>query len=312
MFCFEEKYFSIEAGVKEKRRQLKEQQMAPGSTGEMPLQQSRNQEQEMGAAREEDNQSVNYFLAYEQLSYGQKAMELLRNTEYICLVLSLAAIYFCLAGIQFWMPDYGQVVLGEDPVKVYIYFAFTCITAPTLGVIVCGGVTQKLGGYESPKALKVACCLLVACFGVVLPMPLVTKLDEVLPIVWLLLFCGGYAMPCITGCMLSSVQPHQKTFANSMAYLLYNLLGYLPAPFLYGLISTLTGGAKSKWGMVFIFYSVVFVPITAIIGYSYKLKRFAVEHAPSSENSITESLLENQFQPMEGRNDRSNTALRLS
>lgn len=85
-----------------------------------------------------------------------------------------------------------------------------------------------------------------------------------------MLFCGGYALPCITGCMLSSVQPHQKTFANSFAFLIYNFLGYLPAPFAYGLVTELTGGAKSKWGMVFILYCVLFVPLFAGLGYYFK------------------------------------------
>lgn len=37
--------------------------------------------------------------------------------------------------------------------------------------------------------------------------------------------------------MLASVQAERRTAANSIATLSYNLFGYLPAPFIYGLFS---------------------------------------------------------------------------
>lgn len=40
-----------------------------------------------------------------------------------------------------------------------------------------------------------------------------------------------------------------KTTANSLANFVYNLLGYLPAPYVYGLVYDNTGGGKSIWGM---------------------------------------------------------------
>ena len=43
--------------------------------------------------------------------------------------------------------------------------------------------------------------------------------------------------------------PSVKTTANSFANFVYNLLGYLPAPYVYGLVYDNTGGKKSIWGM---------------------------------------------------------------
>lgn len=59
-------------------------------------------------------------------------------------------------------------------------------------------------------------------------------------------------MPVLTGILLNSVPPSIKTLANSIANLMYNLIGYLPAPFIYGLAYEVTGGekAKSRWGLV--------------------------------------------------------------
>jgi hypothetical protein len=48
---------------------------------------------------------------------------------------------------------------------------------------------------------------------------------------------------------ISNVPPSVKTTANSFANFVYNLLGYLPAPYVYGLVYDSTGGKKSVWGM---------------------------------------------------------------
>ena len=74
----------------------------------------------------------------------------------------------------------------------------------------------------------------------------------------MLLFSGGFILPQATGIMLTSVNEYQRTSANSLANLSYNLLGYAPAPFVYGLISQYTGGEKSKWPMGCLMYSTVF------------------------------------------------------
>ena len=43
-----------------------------------------------------------------------------------------------------------------------------------------------------------------------------------------------------------------------MANLGYNLIGYLPSPFVYGFISSVTGGNKSRWAMGTLLYSTIF------------------------------------------------------
>ena len=55
----------------------------------------------------------------------------------------------------------------------------------------------------------------------------------------------------MTGILINSVPPSLWTLANSIANLVYNLFGYLPAPFVYGIAYEMTGGeeAKSRWGL---------------------------------------------------------------
>ena len=50
--------------------------------------------------------------------------------------------------------------------------------------------------------------------------------------------------------MISSIPQKLRAFGSSTAQLVFNLLGYFPAPFLYGAINSVTGGAESRGGMI--------------------------------------------------------------
>ncbi len=62
-------------------------------------------------------------------------------------------------------------------------------------------------------------------------------------------------LPILTGILLNSVPGNQRTVANSLANLCYNLFGYMPAPFIYGFICDLTGGTDSRYGMLVLMHS---------------------------------------------------------
>ena len=53
---------------------------------------------------------------------------------------------------------------------------------------------------------------------------------------WLYFFFGAMGLPIITGVMITSVEPKLKSTANALANLAYNLIGFFPAPFVYGFI----------------------------------------------------------------------------
>ena len=67
----------------------------------------------------------------------------------------------------------------------------------------------------------------VAC---ALPIPFCDGFISVGMLFWGLLFFGGFILPPVTGIMISSVGDYEKSSANSIANMCYNLLGYLPAP----------------------------------------------------------------------------------
>jgi len=82
-------------------------------------------------------------------------------------------------------------------------------------------------------------------------MPFTSNFYFVVLLLWLYFFVGGLAMPLIIGVMINSVEGELKSKANAVANISYNLLGYFPAPFLYGLICERTGGQTSRGGLIF-------------------------------------------------------------
>ena len=86
---------------------------------------------------------------------------------------------------------------------------------------------------------------------------------------WLLLFFGGFILPTITGIMINTVPANQKTSANSIANLSYNLIGYLPAPSIYGAVSSISGSPRLAMGSVL--YMTLIIQALLVFGIRRKL-----------------------------------------
>ena len=121
------------------------------------------------------------------------------------------------------------------------------LTAPFVGVIIGGFVMSALGGYNDPRAFTYCCVHLFFGIFAAIPIPFTDSKWIVYICVWLLFFVGGFIFPTLTGIMLNSIPERLKTTANSIATLSYNLFGFLPAPFIYGLISS-SGPDIQYWG----------------------------------------------------------------
>lgn len=74
------------------------------------------------------------------------------------------------------------------------------------------------------------------------PLPFINSIVAQFILIWIQFFCGGFCLPALMSLQISKVPPSAKTTANSLANFVYNLLGYLPAPYVYGLVYDLTGG----------------------------------------------------------------------
>lgn len=72
-------------------------------------------------------------------------------------------------------------------------------------------------------------------------------------------FCGAFIKPVLTGLMLNQVPPKLRPMANSVANFSYNLLGYLPAPIMYGFFYELGETPHNHWGFLSIQFFTAFV-----------------------------------------------------
>jgi len=73
--------------------------------------------------------------------------------------------------------------------------------------------------------------------------------------------------------MLNTVPAPLRTLANSYANLIENLLGYFPAPILYGMAIQHNGGKSSRAGMWVVFWCILITTLFMFIGYFAKKSR---------------------------------------
>ena len=73
-----------------------------------------------------------------------------------------------------------------------------------------------------------------------------------------MIFMGTFALPSIVGLMLNTIEEGLRGSTQSVASLMYNLLGFMPAPFVYGMMSFFVDHeddqVKSAWPLASILY----------------------------------------------------------
>jgi MFS transporter, Spinster family, sphingosine-1-phosphate transporter len=154
---------------------------------------------------------------------------------------------------------------------VFTSFAIVSITGPVAGIIIGGNVTTYLGGYYSKKALYSAMAISILCACTAIPIPFLNSFYLTIVLLWFLLFFGGSVLPCLTGIMLNTVGQDQKTCANSIANVSYNLLGFLPSPFIYGAVHDAGEGGNARLALgMLMFMTVPCVVIIFTVGHIIK------------------------------------------
>lgn len=207
------------------------------------------------------------------MSVGRLVWELFHKKMFLYSMLSIASVYFLVTGIQFWISDYFRVVLKVPKERVFISFFFISVTAPILGVIIGGKISDRLGGYTGENA--VLFCLVHGALSsaVALPIPFLDNFYLVAGFLWLLFYFGGGLMPTLTGLMISSIPKPARNMGSSIAQFFMNLLGYLPAPTMYGLVQDISGGKESRWGLVMLMCWSLWGVVFLLLGYYHQQKK---------------------------------------
>ena len=178
---------------------------------------------------------------------------LFNNKIYRSCLISICSILFIITGIEFWITDYMRKILKQEDSKIFISFSIICLTSPTSGVLIGGFLIEKLGGYQNnKKAIDLILKSSIISFGFGIFLPIFNNFIIFLILMWFTIFFGASIMPGLTGILLNSMDNNMKEEGNSITQFCYNLFGYFPSPFLYGIICDFTGGNNSKWGLVFL------------------------------------------------------------
>ena len=187
-------------------------------------------------------------------------------------------------------------VLKIDQSKAFITFSVICVTAPWIGIMVGGIITHSLGGYHAPGIIKIVCFagFLSCLFGI--PIPFIDSFIIVALLTWLLLFIGGLMMPALAGMIINSAPRGLKEFSNSLAYLWYNCLGYLPSPFLYGIVSNLSGDPQSRVGMMLLMFWTIIGTLFIQLAMIFSVESTEDFPANEAESNIRESLIQKSEQ----------------
>lgn len=141
------------------------------------------------------------------------------------------------------------------------------LTSPVSGAFLSGYIIDWFGGFYAPIALPF--CMIISTVGVLCAWIVPMTSNYVIAIVqmWILLFIGAIILPICTGVSLTKIEPEMRPRAQSIANLSYNLLGYFPAPSVYGFAVFLQGKPNSSWGMGALMYATTFMPIFIFCAY---------------------------------------------
>ena len=173
----------------------------------------------------------------EDISFLMKLKLIFSEPFFVFCVLILSTLFFIVTCVQYWASDYMLVGLEiKDEKKRLFAFSFVCLTSPTLGLIVGGYVVDKIGGYHKKGALIF--CLIFSLLSDLpaIPLPLVDSFYTYGALLWILLFLGAALIPPTQGIIIACLPKEVQGSGNSFVIFFYNLLGYLPAPFVYGFL----------------------------------------------------------------------------
>ena len=171
----------------------------------------------------------------DELPFLAKFKIIFSEPLFICSILTLSLLYFIVTCVQYWTSDYMLIALEiEDETKRLYAFSIVCLTSPTCGLLIGGYIVDYLGGYSNKNSLLF--CFVLAILSIIpaIPLPLVNSYYLYSILLWILLFFGAGILPTLQGIIIACLPKNIQGSGNSFVIFFYNLVGYLPAPFVYG------------------------------------------------------------------------------
>lgn len=213
--------------------------------------------------------------------------------QFIMIMLAVSGLFYVLSGILFWASDYFRKVLKVKQKTVIIYFAIASITGPIFSALASIYLVRKLGGFNSKLLLPLCFFISTCCVFVGVFVPVFDSFKYALACIWGVMFLGGTLLPLLTGKMLKIVDERLLGKSNALSNICYNLFGWLPAPYVYGLICYYTEGETSRWGMKCLMFSMVIPSLfvfLAIFAKTNNNKNIEVIQNDSESNAVSTEL----------------------
>jgi len=190
------------------------------------------------------------------MSTKKAVKKLLRNPTYMFTCFALAALFFVVTGIQFWVTSYLVDVLGAPKDRVVASFAIVSITAPILGVAIGAAFVDKLGGYEGPagiaRTLKIcavfASIAAIAALSTCFVPPSESAFVSVVSLISVTLFFGGGVIPSATGVLLEVAPPEARQVASAGSMFCFQTFGYALSPLVSAIVMEIGAGGGGSHG----------------------------------------------------------------
>ena len=198
-------------------------------------------------------------------------IKLISNPTFMIYVLARASLVFPLTIIQTWIIDYLENALKITDKKIrLISTGIITSTAPTLGILMGGFLLQKVGGYENKKASLISIILFSFSFIGCIFFPFCDNIISLSICLWIGFFFGSSLFPILIGIILSCNENEFKASANSMTTFISNVIGHMPAPYIYGIINNKYGKNYPKFAMKCTVFSMFFCLVFLIFGMIFK------------------------------------------
>ena len=179
--------------------------------------------------------------------------DIICNIPYMLITLYRTNRLFIFVAIDFWFSDYLQNSLFVyEPYKIFLSYSFTIVSAPLLGLILGGIISNKIGGPKGKNSFKAMFYLqiLSVIFGFLSNFPK--------NIIYFTLFMSLYMLLNSASGLISisasyAVIPKNLIGTATGIYsVVVNLAGFLPAPYAYAFLKNLFGCG----GYIIIFFMV--------------------------------------------------------
>ena len=144
--------------------------------------------------------------------------------------------FFGMRVIQFYADPFMEKVLKVDKKMKFIYFILLCLTGPILGILICGIICSKIGGYSSRNGMKF---ILLLNFLASISSSLITvTLNQFLSLsmAWIFLFCYAACTPLQGGIIIACLPKELKGNGYAVNMFLLNCIGSFPSSYIYSLI----------------------------------------------------------------------------